>query len=124
MPDRATWAGRILADRADAGLEVAVGELRPYTVAELALLLDGAARRAGASSGSATTTHGELVDLDVAVIGAARRGHADTAGGSVIVTMISRAEWEHVTPEPPEPPIPPPDPWHVETRTYVATRTR
>ena len=46
VPNAAVWAQRILDDRADAGLEVTLGELRPYTALELGVLL-GRARRSG-----------------------------------------------------------------------------
>lgn len=119
VPDAATWAARILSDRADAGLEVTLGEVRPYTLAELALLLEGASDGPSALR-VADDSHGEPVDLQVAVIGA---GVGVTANGwrFRLVTMIPRAEWDQTTPPPPEPPVPPPDPWHAETRTYVAT---
>jgi hypothetical protein len=118
VPAFATWSGRILADRADAGLEVAVGELRPYTQAELAALL---ATGLGGPSiiRVRDDAHGELVDLDVGMIGA-RVGVTPAGWRFGLVTLISRVSWEDVTPEPP-PVIPPPDPWHTETRTYIAT---
>jgi len=119
VPNAATWAQRILDDRADSGLEVTVGELRPYDAAELALLLNGAL------GGPAVIrfrddAHGELVDLSIALIG---RAVGITPAGWRFrqVAMIPRADWD-ATPAPPiDPPIPPPDPWHTETRTYVAT---
>jgi hypothetical protein len=119
VPNAATWASRILADRADAGLEVTVGELRPYTESELALLLNGAL--AGPSViRFRDDAHGELVDLDIALLG---RAVGITAGGWRFrqVAMIPRAEWDQTEPPPITPPIPPPDPWHTETRTYIAT---
>jgi hypothetical protein len=119
VPNAATWAQRILDDRGDAGLEVTLGELRPYTAAELAILLDDA------MSGPSVVrvrddAHGELVDLSVAMLGGAV---GVTAFGWRFreVSMIPRAEWDLEEPPPVEPPIPPPDPWHTETRTYVAT---
>ena len=42
VPNAAVWAQHILDDRADSGLEVTLGELRPYTEAELGILLDDA----------------------------------------------------------------------------------
>jgi hypothetical protein len=119
VPGGAVWAGRILADRADAGLEVTLGELRPYSGAELALLLDGA------SSGPAVLRvrdddHGELVDLAVAIIGGAV-GVTENGWRFRFTTAIPRAEWDEVEPPPPIPPDPPPAPYHTETRSYVAT---
>lgn len=119
VPDRATWAGRILADRADAGLEIAVGTVRPYSLAELEGLL-----RMALDGPSVVRIrddeHGELIDLDVGMIGAAVT--ITPAGWSWrLVTMISRVDWEAIEPEPPIPPEPPPDPWHVETRVYTAS---
>jgi hypothetical protein len=119
VPDFATWAGRILADRADAGLEVGAGTIRPYTPAELEALL------AGTLAGPSVVrirddAHGELVDLDVGMIGATV-GITPAGWRWALVSMISRVDWEAIQPEPPEPPIPPPDPWHVEVRTYVAS---
>jgi hypothetical protein len=119
VPDRATWAGRILADRGDAGLEIAVGTVRPYTLAELEGLL-----RMALDGPSVIRIrddeHGEPIDLDVGMIGAAVT--ITPAGWAWrLVTMISRVDWEAIEPEPPEPPIPPPDPWHVETRVYTAS---
>jgi hypothetical protein len=119
VPDRATWASRILADRGDAGLEVAVGEVRPYTPTELAALLqmglDGPAVIRVRDD-----AHGDVVDLDVGLIGATV-GISPAGWRFQLVTMISRVEWDSLEPEPPIPPIPPPDPWHTETRTYIAT---
>ena len=40
VPDFATWAGRILDDRAGAGLTVGLGEVRPYDETELELMLE------------------------------------------------------------------------------------
>jgi hypothetical protein len=120
VPDYATWAGRILADRADAGLEVAIGELRPYTSAELEALL--AAQLAGPCIVRVRDdAHGELIDLDLGMIGA-QVGVTPGGWRFALVSMLSRVEWDAITPTPPvEPPIPPPDPWHTETRTYVAS---
>jgi hypothetical protein len=119
VPDFATWAGRILADRSDAGLELTIGEVRPYTPAELAALL-GTALVGPSVIRIRDDEHGELVDLDVGVIGATV---GVTPGGWRwrLTSMISRLDWDAITPEPPEPEVPPPDPWHVETRTYIAT---
>jgi hypothetical protein len=120
VPDRATWAGRILADRADAGLEVRTGTVRPYNTAELAALLNG--EIAGPSIVRIRDDeHGEPIDLDLGWIGSTV-GITPAGWRWQLVTMLSRVEWEDITPEPPDPPIPPPlDPWHVETRTYIAT---
>lgn len=119
VPDRATWAGRILTDRADAGLEVAVGELRPYTLDELGALLE--MRQAGPSIVRVRDdAHGELVDLRLGTIGATV-GISPAGWRWRLVTMLSRVEWDAIDPEPPIPPEPPPDPWHTETRTYIAT---
>jgi hypothetical protein len=117
VPNLATWTSRILADRADAGLGLALGEIRPYTAIELEALLD-AELLGPAHVNVRDDSHGEVIDLDVATIGGS---HGITPGGWRFqwVTMIPRAEWSNVTPEPPDPPIPPPDPWHVETRTYL-----
>lgn len=120
VPDAANWAQHILDDRSDAGLEVTLGEVRPYTAAELALLLEGAADGPSALR-VADDSHGEPVDLTVAVIGAAV---GVTANGwrFALTTMIPRAEWDTTEPPPPiEPPIPPPDPYHTETRVYVGS---
>ena len=119
LPDLATWAGRVLADRSDAGLEVGVGQVRPYTPAELEALL------AAALDGPSVVrirddAHGELVDLDVGMIGATV-GITPAGWRHALVTFISRVDWDAIAPEPPVPPIPPPDPWHTETRTYIAS---
>jgi hypothetical protein len=118
VPNAAVWAQRILDDRSDSGLEVNLGEVRPYTAAELALLLEGAA---DGPSGLrvADDNHGDPVDLTVAVVGAAV-GVTEAGWRFRMVTMIPRAEWDQEVP-PVEPPIPPPDPYHTETRVYVAT---
>jgi hypothetical protein len=119
VPDAATWSARIIADRADAGLQVVLGELRPYTAAELALLLQGELDGPAALR-VRDDDHGELVELTVAVIG----GSAGvTANGWRFqhVAMIPRAEWDAAEPPPVEPPEPPPDPWHTETRSYIGT---
>jgi len=119
LPDLATWSSRVLADRADAGLGLDVGTIRPYTPAELDALL------AGTLAGPSVVrvrddAHGEPVDLDAGMIGATV---AVTSGGWrwELVTMISRVEWDAIEPPPVEPPIPPPNPYHSETRTYVAS---
>lgn len=121
VPDRTTWAGRILADRADAGLEVRVGELRPYTQAELAALLD-AAQLGACVVRVRDDSHTPLVDLDLSWIGA-------TVGISAmgwrwrLVTALSRVEWDSVSPTPPDPIPPNPSrPYHTETRVYACTR--
>jgi hypothetical protein len=119
VPNAAVWAQRIVDDRADAGLEVTLGEVRPYDLIELAALLDGA--NAGPQVLRVRDdAHGELIDLDVAPIGGAV---GVTANGWRwrLVTSIPRADWDNAEPEPPEPPIPPPNPYHTETRTYFAT---
>ena len=119
VPDFVTWSGRILADRSDAGLEIGVGQVRPYNGAELEALLR-------ATLGGPCVIrirddeHGELVDLDVGYIGGTV-GVTPAGWRWALVTFISRVDWDAIAPEPPEPPIPPPDPWHVETRTYVAS---
>lgn len=119
VPDFTTWAGRILADRADAGLEVAIGELRPYTVTELDALL--AAQLLGPCIVRVRDdAHGEVIDLDLGMIGA-QVGITPAGWRFALVSMLSRVEWDAITPEPPEPPIPPPDPWHTETRTYTVS---
>jgi hypothetical protein len=119
VPDFANWAARILADRADAGLDVAVGEVRPYTVAELAALLQ--TQLGGPSIVRVRDdAHGELVDLDVGLIGA-RVGVTPTGWRFGLATMLSRVDWDAITPEPPVPPIPPVGAWHVETRTYIGS---
>lgn len=119
VPDRATWASRILADRADAGLELGIGTLRPYTDAELEALLRGTLTGPSVVR-IRDDEHGEPIDLDVGMIGATV-GMTPAGWRWALVTMISRVDWEAIEPEPPIPPDPPPDPWHVETRTYVAS---
>jgi hypothetical protein len=120
VPDFATWSGRILADRADAGLEVAIGELRPYSSTELGALL--AAQLAGPCIVRVRDdAHGEPIDLDLGMIGA-QVGVTPGGWRFALVSMLSRLEWDAITPEPPViPPIPPGGTWHTETRTYVAT---
>jgi hypothetical protein len=120
VPDRATWAGRILADRADAGLEIAVGELRPYTIEELAALLS--MRLAGPSIVRIRDdAHGEIIDLDLGTIGSTV-GITPAGWRWRLVTMLSRVEWDAIDPEPEPPPIDPtPPPFHTETRTYIAS---
>ena len=119
VPDFATWSGRILADRADAGLDVTLGEVRPYSLAELLALL------AIGTTGPqvvrvADSDHGTPIDDSVGIVGTA--GRVTSAGWSFrYVTMIPRADWDAVEPPPVTPPIPPPDPYHQETRTYIAT---
>lgn len=119
VPDFATWSARILADRADAGLAVTLGEVRPYTAAELSALL-----AIGATGPQiiriADADHPPAIDDDVGIIGTT--GRMTTAGWSFrYVTAIPRTEWDEVEPPPVVPPIPPPDPYHTETRVYVAT---
>jgi hypothetical protein len=117
VPDRVNWAQHILDDRAGAGLRVRPVEVRPY----LPLDLDGllAARMSGpAHMRLRDDSHGELIDLDVAVIGG-KVGMTPAGWRFDFVTMIPRAEWDAVTPEPPIPPIPPAGTWHTETRTYL-----
>jgi hypothetical protein len=119
VPDFANWSTRILADRADAGLAVTLGEVRPYTGAELDALLS--MRAAGPSIVRvADADHGTPIDDRVGLVGTA--GRFTPAGWSFrYVTMIPRAEWDAVEPPPIDPPIPPPNPYHTETRVYVAT---
>lgn len=119
IPAASVWAQRILDDRADSGLEVTLGELRPYNNVELALLLDGELD-GPARLRVRDDDHGELVDLTVAIIGGAA-GVTPNGWRFRYVTMIPRAEWDQEEPPAPEPPIPPPDPFHTETRTYIAT---
>jgi len=116
VPDAATWAARILADRADAGLEIVLGEIRPYDLIELTALLDGAQSGPQALR-VRDDAHGELVELTVASIGGAV-GITPNGWRWRLVTAIPRAEWDNEAPEPPEPP---PNPFHTETRTYTAT---
>jgi hypothetical protein len=119
VPGFPAWSAAILQDRAGAGLEVAVGEIRPYTPAELAdLLVTGL-------GGPSTVRvrddeHGDPIDLDLGMIGATI-GVTPAGWRFALVTMLSRVAWEDITPEPPDPPIPPPDAWHVETRTYTVS---
>ena len=118
VPAFPDWSARILADRAGAGLSVGLGEVRPYTAAELALLLalniDGPAVVRVRDE-----DHGPLIDQNVGAIGALVRVTA--AGWSFSpVAMIPRVEWVEVEP-PPEPTTPPPGAYHSETRSYVAT---
>lgn len=119
VPSFATWADRILADRAGAGLAVDLGTVRPLTEIELdRLLLIG-------TTGPCIVrvrddSHPPTIDQDVSVIGALVRV-TEVGWSFEFATAIPRVEWESVDPTPPEPPIPPPDPWHVETRTYIAT---
>ena len=117
VPDFVAWADRILADRGDAGLEVGIGEVRPLTEAELAALL--------AINGPSIVrvrddSHGTVVDFDAGVIGATI-GVTAFGWRWQMVTTVPRVEWEAVPPDP-VPPEPPPDPWHLETRTYTATK--
>lgn len=119
VPDFANWSARILADRADAGLTVTLGEVRPYSQAELAALL-----AIGATGPQvvriADADHPPPIDDSVGIVGTA--GRVTSAGWSFrYVTSIPRVDWDAVTPKPPDPPIPPPQPYHTETRTYIAT---
>ena len=119
VPDFAAWSARVLADRADAGLAVTLGEVRPYDLVELAALLD-----IGLTGPQvvriADADHPPPIDDSVGIVGTA--GRVTSAGWSFrFVTAIPRVEWSQAEPPPVEPPIPPPDPWHTETRTYVAT---
>jgi hypothetical protein len=120
VPDFATWSSRILTDRAGAGLAVKLGEVRPYDVAELQLLL-GLATAGPQIVRVRDEDHPPVIDQTVGAIGASVR--VTSAGWSfAVVSMIPRAEWDAV-----EPPVPPPiDPppgqtWHTETRSYLAT---
>ena len=118
VPDFANWSAHILTDRAGAGLGVKLGEVRPYTVAELEMLL-GLAVAGPQTVRVRDEDHPPVIDQTVGAIGAAVR--VTSAGWSFgIVSMVPRAEWEAVEP-PVIPPIPPPDPWHTETRSYLAT---
>lgn len=119
VPAASTWSTRVLADRADSGLQIVLGELRPYNAVELALILEGELDGPAALR-VRDDDHGELVELTVAVIG----GTAGvTANGWRFrhVAMIPRAEWDQAEPPPIIPPDPPPDPYHTETRVYVAS---
>jgi hypothetical protein len=119
VPSFSVWAGRILADRAGAGLSVDIGAARPQSEAELDLLL-------GIGGGGPQVVrvrdddHGPVIDRDVSTIGATVRV---TEVGWVFdfVTTIPRVEWDAVDPTPPIPPDPPPNPYHPESRVYVAT---
>jgi hypothetical protein len=119
VPGYPAWSAAILQDRADAGLEVAIGTIRPYTPAELEALL--ATGVVGPSTVRVRDDeHGDPIDLDLGMIGATI-GVTPAGWRWALVAMLSRVAWEDITPEPPEPPIPPPDAWHVETRQYIAT---
>lgn len=119
MPDFANWSARILADRADAGLAVTLGEVRPYDAAELEALL--AIGTVGPQVIRVVDAdHGTPIDDKVGIVGTT--GRMTTAGWSFrFVTSIPRTEWDDVEPPPIIPPDPPPDPYHTETRVYVAT---
>jgi hypothetical protein len=119
VPDFANWSARILADRADAGLAVTLGEVRPYSASELDALL--AIRTAGPQIVRiADSEHGTPIDQDVGIVGTS--GRMTPAGWTFrYVTMIPRADWDAVEPPAPKPPDPPVQPYHTETRTYVAT---
>lgn len=68
-PNLATWAGRILADRAGAAYSIRLGELRPYTVDELALIVELGLQ--GASSVRIRDDeHGNLIDYVADIVGA------------------------------------------------------
>jgi len=119
VPNAAVWAQRILDDRADAGLEVALGEVRPYTELELNELLTG--RGQGPRIVRVfDDDHGEEVDLEVAIIGGSI-GVTPMGWRFGFVTMLPRVEWEAIEPPAPIPPDPPPNPYHTETRSYIAT---
>ena len=119
LPDLATFASRVLADRSDAGLEVAVGEIRPYTLDELDGLLETAL--IGPSTIRVRDdAHGEVIDLDLALVGATY-GLTPAGWRFALATFLSRVSWDAITPEPPIPPIPPAGTWHTETRQYVAS---
>jgi hypothetical protein len=119
VPAFPDWSARILADRAGAGLSVDLGEVRPYTVAELGQLL-----RINVDGPQVVRVrdedHGPVIDRTVGAIGGLVRVTA--AGWSFdLVAMIPRVEWIEV--EPPPEPIAPPvgGTWHRETRSYVAS---
>lgn len=68
-PDLANWSARILADRADAAYTVALGELRPYSADELALIVELGLQ--GASSVRVRDdAHGPLIDYTADIVGA------------------------------------------------------
>jgi len=119
VPAYSVWAGRILEDRGDAGLEVTVGEVRPYDVAELRGLLD-LGLLGPCVVRVRDDAHGAPIDLELNAVGCQV---GVTAGGwrFTLTTMLSRVEWDNIEP-PVVPPIePPPDPWHLETRVYQAS---
>jgi hypothetical protein len=119
VPDFANWSARILADRSDAGLSVTLGEVRPYDAAELAALL-GIWTLGPQVIRVADADHPPPIDDSVAIIGTAVR--VTSAGWAFrYTTMIPRTEWDEVEPPPITPPIPPPNPYHTESRVYVAT---
>lgn len=118
VPGFSTFASRVLADRSDAGLEVGVGELRPYDELELAALLE-TGLGGPATIRARDDAHGEPVDLDLAMIGASI-GVSPAGWRFGLVTFLSRVAWDAITP-PPEPVTPPAGAWHTETRSYVAT---
>jgi hypothetical protein len=99
---------------------VAVGEVRPYTTAELAALLS--AGLAGPSTIRVRDdAHGELVDLELGLLGETV-GVTPAGWRFALVAMLSRVDWDAITPDPPDPI--PPDPgrtWHRETRSYIAS---
>lgn len=117
VPAFTTWADRVLADRADAGLQVGIGDVRPMSEPELAALL---ALTGPALIRVRDDSHGPVIDWQAGAVGATL---GVTAAGWrwQIVTTVPRSEWEQEQP-PPIPPDPPPDPWHVETRTYTCTK--
>jgi hypothetical protein len=119
IPDFPTWSSRVLADRADAGLMIDVGQVRPYTLGELEALL-GQTLAGPSVVRVRDDAHGDVVDLDVGWIGATV-GITPQGWRFALTTMISRVDWESIDPTPPEPPIPPPNPFHTETRTYIAS---
>ena len=118
VPNASTWSSRILADRADAGLQVTLGEVRPYTLDELAQLL-----QAGLDGPSTVDVHddehGTPVDLALALIGT-RAGVTENGWRFRFVTMLPRASWDALPPVIP-PVTPPGGTYHQETRTYIAS---
>ena len=88
IPISSTWQSRVLADRADAGLEVGVGEVRPYTLAELDALL--ATGLLGPSVVRVRDdAHGELIDLDVSLFGEHVGDHAGRLARSLVTAICA-----------------------------------